>query len=72
MCSKNARDWAKLSIEAFERQTEYEAEGKTYTAKCAVCGKAKSEKKSWYRSHDKARGTAARRAIAKANALVIL
>jgi hypothetical protein len=44
MGSENARDCAKPSIEVFERQTEYEAEGKTYTARCAVCGKAKTEK----------------------------
>jgi len=52
---ENARGWVKPSIEAFERQTEYEAEGKIYTAKCAVCGKAKTEKKPWYRSHDTAK-----------------
>jgi hypothetical protein len=41
------------SCTAFEEQLEYESACKTYTARCAVCGNAKTEKKPWYRSHDR-------------------
>jgi hypothetical protein len=55
MSGENASDRVKPSIDAFEQQTEYKAEGKTYTARCAICGRDKTEKKPWYRSHDETR-----------------
>jgi hypothetical protein len=38
----------------FEAQTEYDPTSKTYTARCAVCGKAATQKKAWFRSKDAA------------------
>jgi transcription elongation factor Elf1 len=38
------------SNEAMERQTEYDKASKTYTARCGVCGKAKSLKKGLFQS----------------------
>ena len=54
MCEK-AAGWVWPSDEAFERQSGYNPAGKTYTARCGVCGTAKTEKKPWFRSHDAAR-----------------
>jgi hypothetical protein len=39
------------SNEAMERQTEYDKARKTYTSRCAVCGKPKSLKKGLFLSH---------------------
>ena len=38
------------SENGIENQTEYDPESKTYTACCAVCGKAKSQKKRFFRT----------------------
>jgi hypothetical protein len=40
------------SQQAMDAQTSYDQASKTYTAKCAVCGKAHRKVKKWYRSRD--------------------
>jgi hypothetical protein len=38
---------------AIRKQTQYDPVSKIYTARCAACGKARSQKKEWYRSRAK-------------------
>jgi len=44
----------KPPAEAFVEQMEYDRAGKTFTARCGVCGRAISQKKGWFRSRDAA------------------
>jgi len=44
----------KPPLEAFDEQMDFDRESKTFTARCAVCGKAVSLKKGLFESRDKA------------------
>ena len=41
------------SQQAFEQQTRYNSDTQTFTAHCAVCGRAKKQRETWLRGRDK-------------------
>jgi hypothetical protein len=42
-----------LSHRIFEQEIEYDNSTRTFSARCAICGKMKAQKKHWFRSRDK-------------------
>ena len=38
---------------AWEKQMEYDPAGKTFKARCAICGKEKTQKKGWFARHER-------------------
>jgi hypothetical protein len=46
--SEKANEWASKYDRALERQLEYDPAGKTYTVRCAVCGKVHTLKKTLF------------------------
>jgi hypothetical protein len=53
MNNEKATPPVRPSDAAIKKQTEYDPASKIYTAHCGVCGKARSQKKEWYRSRAK-------------------
>jgi len=52
MSDEKGKAVMKPPLEAFDEQLEYDRASKTYTARCADCGKVYSQKKAWWRSKD--------------------
>jgi hypothetical protein len=49
---KKASPLMRPSHRIFEREIEYDNETRTFSARCAICGKTETKKKRWFRSRD--------------------